>query len=112
MQFEFATATRIIFGNGRLMEAGPLVAEMGTRALIVMGSTTLRAEPLFDILHRHQISYTTFAVLGEPTTDVVREGTQQARRERCDLAASSASVNPLLLRMSRMRLITGSLPSR
>jgi len=38
MQFEFATATRIIFGSGRLMDVGPLAAEMGTRALIVMGS--------------------------------------------------------------------------
>lgn len=85
MQFEFATATRIIFGNGKLLDIGPMAAHMGRRALIVIGSTTLRAEPLFDVLRRHQLSYATYSVVGEPTTEVAREGTLLAQRERCDL---------------------------
>ena len=32
-RFEFATATRIIFGAGTLHEAGTLAKEMGSRAL-------------------------------------------------------------------------------
>ena len=33
MRFEFATATRIIFGDGTIYEVAPLAAEMGRRAL-------------------------------------------------------------------------------
>ena len=84
MPFEFATAARIIFGSGALLDAGPIAADMGRRALVIIGSTTLRAEPLFDVLRRHTVSYTTFTVVGEPTTHVAREGVQQAQRERCD----------------------------
>ena len=39
MCFEFATATRIIFGQGLIKEAAPLAASFGRRALIVTGST-------------------------------------------------------------------------
>jgi len=49
-RFEFATATRIIFGAGTLREVGPLAAEMGNRALVVTGRTIERATPLLDAL--------------------------------------------------------------
>ena len=84
INFEFATATRILFGNGQLFEIGPLVAGLGRRALVVIGGTTLRAEPLLDVLRRHQVSYALFNVIGEPTTDLVRRGTQAAKKEGCD----------------------------
>jgi alcohol dehydrogenase class IV len=85
IHFEFATATRIIFGSGSLLDIGPLAAGLGQRALVVVGSTTLRATPLLDLLRAAQVSHTTFNVIGEPTTDVARQGTQLARQERCDL---------------------------
>ena len=50
MRFEFATATRIIFGAGTLREVGPLAAEMGSRALVVTGRTPERAARLLDAL--------------------------------------------------------------
>ena len=37
MNFEFATSGRILFGPGRLRELGPIVASLGTRALVVGG---------------------------------------------------------------------------
>lgn len=85
MNFEFATATRIIFGIGSLFEVGSVAAEMGQRALLVMGGSSLRATPLFDILTQHNVSYSTLSVVGEPTIEVAQYGAQQARRERCDL---------------------------
>jgi alcohol dehydrogenase class IV len=85
IHFEFATATRIIFGSGALLDIGPLATGLGQKALVVVGSTTLRATPLFDLLHAAQVSHTAFNVIGEPTTDVARQGTQLARQERCDL---------------------------
>ena len=81
MNFEFATATRIIFGAGKLAEAGALVRALGTRPLVVRGQSAAarqRAEPLLNQLP----AASSFAVAGEPTVDVVRAGTDQARRDR------------------------------
>ncbi len=85
MRFEFATATRIVFGSGALPEVGPIAAEMGKRALVVTGRTTGRATPLLDILAKLGIDTVTFSVVGEPTTEVARLGTQRAREADCDL---------------------------
>jgi alcohol dehydrogenase class IV len=85
MRFEFATATRIIFGAGTLREVGPLAAEMGSRALVVTGRNPTRAARLLDSLAAQGIEATTFSVAGEPTTEVARQGTQRAREAGCDL---------------------------
>lgn len=85
MRFEFATATRILFGTGMLREVGALAAAMGRRALVVTGRTTERAKPLLDLLARQGLEAVTFSVGGEPTTEVAREGTQRAREADCDL---------------------------
>ena len=85
MRFEFATATRIIFGAGALREVGPLAAEMGNRALVVTGRTVERAKPLLDLLTAQGMDAVTFSVTGEPTTEVARLGAQRAREAGCDL---------------------------
>jgi alcohol dehydrogenase class IV len=85
MRFEFATATRIIFGTGTLREVGPIAAEMGSRALVVTGRRPARAKPLLDLLAAQGIESVTFSVAGEPTTEVARLGTQRARDTDCDL---------------------------
>ncbi len=85
MRFEFATATHIIFGAGTLQEVGPLAAEMGSRALVVTGRNPARAQPLLDLLAAQGIETVTFSVSGEPTTEVARLGTQQAREADCEL---------------------------
>ncbi|MGA9348277.1 MAG: iron-containing alcohol dehydrogenase [Anaerolineae bacterium] len=85
MRFEFATATRILFGTGTLHEVGPLAAEMGSRALVVTGRRPARAKPLLDLLTVQGIEAITFSVAGEPTTEVARLGTQSAREVDCDL---------------------------
>jgi len=37
MRFEFATATRILFGPGVVREVAPAAKELGGRALLVIG---------------------------------------------------------------------------
>ena len=95
MRFEFATATRIIFGAGTLKEVGPLAAEMGRRAFVITGKNPERAAPLLADLAAHQVETVTFAVPGEPTTDLVREGTRQAREAGCDLVIGFGGGSPL-----------------
>ncbi|MFA6560446.1 MAG: iron-containing alcohol dehydrogenase [Verrucomicrobiia bacterium] len=85
MNFEFATATRIIFGPGTLREAGPIAKVFGKRALVVTGRTAQRAKPLLSVLRAAGVKCATFSVAGEPTTVSVREGTQCARDKRCDV---------------------------
>lgn len=79
MRFEFATATRIVFGPGTLKEAGPAAAEMlngkgKPRALIVTGRSEERARPLVDLLGRQSLEGLLYPVEGEPTVEKIREG--------------------------------------
>ena len=85
MRFEFATATRIIFGAGTLKQIGPVATEMGKKALVVMGHSAERAAPLLDALSIQEIDSVTWPVMGEPTTALAREGAWRARESRCDL---------------------------
>lgn len=84
MNFEFATATRIIFGPGTFKQVGSLAREMGRKALVVASSTE-RANPLLAILAAHGVETTLFTGAGEPTIELVQQGTQQARVEKADL---------------------------
>jgi alcohol dehydrogenase class IV len=85
MRFEFATASRIIFGAGTLREAGPLAKEFGRRALVVTGRTAQRADPLRAVLRESHVDTVTFSVPGEPDLETVQDGTALAGRESCDL---------------------------
>jgi len=84
-RFEFATAIRIVFGAGTLSEVGPLAKAMGSRALVVTGRNLSRADSLLSLLEAEKINCATFAVLEEPTVEMVCAGVQRAREERCDL---------------------------
>ncbi|WNG45520.1 iron-containing alcohol dehydrogenase [Archangium minus] len=83
--FEFATATRIVFGAGRLAEAPEAVRALGgSKVLLVTGRDPTRATALREGLGRLGLSSVNFAVDGEPTVELVREGTALARTEGCD----------------------------
>lgn len=88
MRFEFATATRIIFGPGTISEAASLSGDMGKRAFVVTGRTAERAAPLLERLDKHRIDHVTFNVTGEPTTTIATAAVQAARRAKCDLVIS------------------------
>jgi len=88
MRFEFATATRILFGPGALHEVAPLARGTGSRALVVTGRTASRAAPLLSTLSAAGVNHTTFAVDGEPSLALVEDGVRQLRAERADLVIS------------------------
>ena len=85
MRFEFATATHIIFGPGTLSEVAPLAAGMGSMALVVTGRSAERAQLLLQGLAENEVDTITFPVTGEPTTDMVCAGSEQALAAGCDL---------------------------
>lgn len=81
--FSFATATRIVFGEGKLRETIPAIREMGRRALLVTGSSPERAAAL-----RAELDAVPFPVTGEPTIQRIREGVADARKEGCDVVVA------------------------
>ena len=87
MNFEFASPTRVLFGEKRLREAGSLVASMGSRALVVEGGSG-RAAPLVELLRAHGLVTTALRVPGEPTTSLVECGVEQARAARCEVVVA------------------------
>jgi alcohol dehydrogenase class IV len=85
MQFEFATAGRILFGAGRINDVPMLAAGMGENAFVIGGKDAQRSDALLVALKLQGIGSTHFTVAGEPTTDLIQEATAQARNQKCDL---------------------------
>jgi len=85
MTFEFATASRILFGEGVLNSVGALASELGSRVLIVSGGTPVRSEPLLALLEEQRLPVSTLSIIGEPTVAAALEGTEQARDYGVDL---------------------------
>lgn len=77
--FEFATASRIVFGRGRARETGHMIRPLGTRALVVTGRDPGRAAVVIDSLRELDIHVTTCAVTGEPTVASAVNGAEIAR---------------------------------
>lgn len=78
MRFEFATAQRILFGEGTVREVAAAAAGMGSRPLVVTGATS-RCPPVEGV---------PFRVPGEPTIELIRDGAEYARDERCDMVVA------------------------
>lgn len=85
MRFEFTSPPRIVFGSGSLREAAPAARTFGRHAFVVTGRDSTRATPLLDQLRAAQVSATTFAIPGEPSTENVIAATSAARAAGCDL---------------------------
>jgi alcohol dehydrogenase class IV len=86
--FEFATATRIIFGAGQAKSLDKLGAEFGKRALLVTGSQPERVEALRQQIEGAGISTVPFMVSGEPTIQLAIDGVATVHEQRCDLVIS------------------------
>ena len=76
--FEFATATRVIFGAGTLARVPKEVVGWGRRWLVVTGRSRERARRLTAALEETGIEVCGFAVGGEPTVEEVEAGRQLA----------------------------------
>ena len=85
MQFEFATAARILFGVGKVREVPAAAAAMGRRALVVTGASPELAAVLVAGLEAAGVACLPLAVAGEPTIEMVRRGNEYARAEHCEL---------------------------
>ncbi|HTV55387.1 MAG TPA: iron-containing alcohol dehydrogenase [Terriglobia bacterium] len=85
MRFEFATATRILCGEGVVCEVAPVARQLGTRALVVTGQSEERSAPLRAELAAAGFGCHIFRVKGEPAVEDIQLGAEIARAEGCDL---------------------------
>jgi alcohol dehydrogenase class IV len=88
MTFEFATASRIVFGAGTFKQAGTIAKAFGRSALVVVGKTAARAEPLVAQLEAAGVATELFRVESEPTTFHIRAGIERFREALCDLVVA------------------------
>lgn len=79
MNFEFATATRIIFGEGKRAELFGIAKDLGSRVLLVTGRDASRAEWLRLGLNAAGVSVELFSVAGEPSIADAERGAGLAR---------------------------------
>ena len=80
--FELAAPGRIVFGAGAVAHAGPALAALGVkRVLLVTGRSSRHAERLGKSVSLPTVGY---VVPGEPTLAMVDEGRALAVREQCD----------------------------
>ena len=78
--FEFATAGRIVFGEGCAASVPARAAEFGATVLVVAGRDPGRAEWLVDALQAQGSDVALLCVDGEPDVDFAAGGAQLARR--------------------------------
>ncbi len=87
-RFEFATDDRIIFGLDASKELGALAHSLGTKALVVLGSSAERSRKLLDTLLDSGIEYDHYSVEGEPSIQSAQDGVSLATSSGCDLVVA------------------------
>jgi len=78
--FEFATASRIIFGAGTVEQVAGIAETHGSHTLLVTGgqSTAAAADRLEQQLKDRKIAVTRFSVSGEPSVETIEAGMNAA----------------------------------
>lgn len=86
--FEFNTPSQIIFGQGAVKQAIPMVQNWGGKAFVLVGNTPQRAAFLLKELQLTNIPFSVFEVPGEPTTSLVSNAARIARATDSDFVIS------------------------
>ena len=84
MEFGFATSGRIIFGCGKVRQAGKLMAEYGRNILLVTGVKNPNPRTLIQSLNENGIRFHQFKISGEPSVRMVKDAVEIARSRQCD----------------------------
>ena len=88
MNFEFATAQRIVFGAGRLRELPTFAHGMGQRCALITGNSAERIAPVFRALKEAGANPAAFSIRGEPTAERIATLARQAREMGCDFVVA------------------------
>ncbi|MBW6534209.1 MAG: iron-containing alcohol dehydrogenase [Mariniphaga sp.] len=84
INFEFATATQVVFGNGTVSKIPQLLQGMGHNVFLVTGKNPDRAKFLTENLEAEGFSVIHFRIEKEPDTEMISKGVNLAREKDCD----------------------------
>lgn len=85
MDFAFATAQTIRFGNGVSRELASIIDQGTRKAFVVTGTNPSRHREPIEILSQSGIEVERFAQSGEPSIDSINEGVNAARATQPDI---------------------------
>jgi alcohol dehydrogenase class IV len=88
MQFEFSTASRIVFGRGKLSEIKNILKHMGSRVLLITGKSSNRTDILTSLLDKNHIPYARFSIKREPNIADINEGISHVRQIGCEFVVA------------------------
>ena len=88
MGFEFATASRIIFGEGSAGQLAQLAGDLGSNVLLFTDDQPQRVGDLIGLLGTAGIRHTLFPVTDEPSVEVVNRAKEVALSAGSDLVIS------------------------
>ncbi len=106
MQFEFATASKIVFGSGKLNSIVSLLGSFSDRVFIVSGAPSEITQRLLDLLAGKFTSNPIVTVTREPTVDSVREVVTRARQEKPDFVIGIGGGSALDMAKATAALLT------
>jgi alcohol dehydrogenase class IV len=91
-KFEFATASKVIFGNGTVNEViknAKSLNLVGQKALVIVGGDEKRAGPILEQLKSQKIAFSIHRIPSdEPTTESVDSAAAAAREAKSDFVIS------------------------
>ena len=106
MPFEFATATRIVFGAGCVRELGGLASAFGKRAFVVMAGSAAPARDICAALAADGLGVERCETRGEPTIAAVLDAVGRARRASAELVIGIGGGSALDLGKAVAALLT------
>lgn len=110
MNFEFATADRIIFGQGTLRKVREIAPGFGEKALIVCGSGSVPLDPVLEPLAAAGVAWEVFRVGHEPDICTIEAGLAQAKSAGCAFVIGFGGGSALDSAKAISALLTNSEP--
>lgn len=83
--FQFMTSTRIVFGEGALVNSLSALNQFGYSVLLVTGKSSQRADPVIHYLKQQGMRYQQVAIHDEPLIAMVEEMAAMGRKFRPDM---------------------------
>jgi alcohol dehydrogenase class IV len=84
MDFNFSTASSIVFGEGAISSLTELVKGFGKKALIVKGKEKPNPEILYSVCKKAKLEWVIFSVTQEPDIETISSAVSFGRQENCD----------------------------
>ncbi len=108
--FELALPPRISFGSGAVADLPSIVAGLGSRVLVVTGSTPGRVAPLIHVLRAGAQELSVLPIGGEPTVSDARAAVAAGRELAADVVVAVGGGSVIDLAKAAAILLTNGDP--